>query len=80
MINKNKIVMFIGSTIFFVAFMVTCNHNFSTKGRPPQTWEQIWNDKWFYLGGCICSGLLFTLKFGGKKDNQEEVGYENDLK
>ncbi len=45
--------MFIGSTIFFVVFMVTCNHNFSTKGRPPQSWEQIWNDKWFYLGGCI---------------------------
>ena len=65
-INKDKILMFVGATIFSAVFMISCNHNFSTKGRPPQTWEQIWDDKWFYLAISVWGGLLFTYKFGEK--------------
>jgi nicotinamide riboside transporter PnuC len=63
-INKRKnLLIFIISTIVAVFIMVMSSHTFSSKGRPPQTWSEIWDDKWLILAIAIVAGIVMTYRY-----------------
>ena len=59
-INKRGVLLFLGSTLAFAVLTIVGSHylnNFACKGCPPQSWEEVWGDKWGIL--------LFSSLFGG---------------
>ena len=60
--KKNKLIVFIVSFITYVVVAVLIDHNFESKGVPPQTWFEIMKDWPFYLiSGVLIAGLCTCL-------------------
>lgn len=60
--TKKYLVVFFLSFIGFLFFTVISFHYWGAKQIPPQSWEQIWSEKWQYIGFSILFGLAIVFK------------------
>ena len=60
--KRSKLTIFIVSFITYIVISVMIDHNFESKGVPPQTWVEIMKDWPFYLiSGILIAGLCACL-------------------
>ena len=66
-IRKNKVVLFIGSFLFFLVFSVFLQKNFDSFQRPPATWKEIAHYFLLYIIGSL--GFAAWMTWGRVGDN-----------
>ena len=60
--TKKYLIVFLRSFIGFLLLIVLSDHYWGAKQIPPQSWEQIWSEKWQYIGFSILFGLAIVFR------------------
>ena len=60
--NKNAFVFLI-SVIAFATIEILTDHYCGHKGISPQSWEEIWNDKWSIIFFAVVVGAVITYEY-----------------
>jgi len=60
--NIRLLLWFILSLIGFFLLIVLTAHFFSSKGQPPQSWEEIYDDLWVYIIGSLLYAFIITIR------------------
>jgi|GEM_PF-6494674 ABC-type dipeptide/oligopeptide/nickel transport system permease component len=47
--KRRYILIFLSAFLLIFLFAVLTSHFFPSKGLPPQSWEEIYNDLWWYI-------------------------------
>lgn len=57
---KNRVLRFLFIFCVSIPLYVLPIHFFSSKGMGPQSWEQLWDDKWVYIEIDFYLSTLYT--------------------